>query len=112
MDLKTFRGKGGGHLLPPFHQNHSVLAGILKLFVESQRFKLIKKPVDAILPGGVVGASQPIGVHMDHMGMPATREYAIQLARNGEGRRHDRLADAQPCSKTLCKRGFAGTKRS
>ena len=51
MDLKTFRCKGGGHLLPPFHQNHGVLAGILKLFVESQRFKLIKKPVDAVLPG-------------------------------------------------------------
>lgn len=62
------------------------------------------------MPGRVVGAAEPVGVHMDQVCGRAIGEVAVEFAGDGEGGRDDWLVNAQPGAESLGEGGFAGAQ--
>ena len=111
MDFKAFRRERRDHLFAPLHQNHRVLAGILKFLVQAERFELVEQAPDRILPGRVGVAAETVGVDVHEMGRRTVGEPPVQFAGDGEGRRDDRFPDAQSPAESLREGGLPGAER-
>lgn len=110
MHFESFVGERRGHLLAPFHEDDGMGAGFFEFLIEAEAFEFVEEAVHAVLPGRVVGAAEPVGVHMDQMCGRAIGEVAVEFAGDGEGGRDDWLVNAQPGAESLGEGGFAGAQ--